>query len=322
MTEAEQVHNVQNLGYSEREAKFLRVVALHSGYFIRRQYTPQRGQLADTLCKRVLHHGHAVLSKFTGKTELYHLKGKVVYIALGEEDNKHRRPHDAYWLRGKLMGLDYVLDHPELEFFPTEEAKIQYFCSRLGLDRSVLPARAFQGKDGTTTARYFIEKYPVYHDPASGKTGLLYLDDGLFTKSAFGAWLERHKPLIEALDSKIEVVYAAANERSGFPGAEKEFARVISSLPVEMLRYFDMQRDVELHGLAKRDMAWIDLFRSLRAKYAASNGQYAAWRKGHPAQRETSAALKTEVLPYSYLMLPKLKETTAGTPTMGVLDAV
>lgn len=33
-----QIQSIQTLGYSQAEAQFLRLVALHSGYFVRRQF--------------------------------------------------------------------------------------------------------------------------------------------------------------------------------------------------------------------------------------------------------------------------------------------
>lgn len=312
MTESQQVQNITQLGYSPREAAFLRLVALHSGYFLRRQYTLQRGQLDNVLCERVLRHKHCTQTTYNGKTELYHLHSKTVYGAIGEPENRHRRAHKITYLRTKLMGLDYALTHPELRFLPTEASKLEYFCGELSLDKSLLPVRLYHGKDGTSSPCYFIEKYPVYSNPSTGKTGICYLDDGLYTPDGFGNWLFRHKPLIEALGSRVEVVYVTTHEESGAIGAEKEFDRVIRSLPVEMLRYFEQERDVELNGLAGRDKAWLDAFRDLRGKYGGPDGHYPDWRKGNARKLETAATLKLTALPYSYKCLPKTDKKSGG----------
>ena len=44
MTLAEQTTNLQQFGYSHREASFLVTVALHSGYFLARQFAPRRAK--------------------------------------------------------------------------------------------------------------------------------------------------------------------------------------------------------------------------------------------------------------------------------------
>ena len=38
MTEEERIHNLRGFGYTTEEARFLGIVALHSGYFLRRQF--------------------------------------------------------------------------------------------------------------------------------------------------------------------------------------------------------------------------------------------------------------------------------------------
>ena len=38
MTNSDRINVLEQLGYSEREAAFLNLAALHGGYFLRRQY--------------------------------------------------------------------------------------------------------------------------------------------------------------------------------------------------------------------------------------------------------------------------------------------
>jgi hypothetical protein len=44
MSPAEQVNAVQRFGYTAREASFLVTAALHSGYFLTRQFILDRGE--------------------------------------------------------------------------------------------------------------------------------------------------------------------------------------------------------------------------------------------------------------------------------------
>lgn len=59
MNAQEQTAALQEFGYTPREAAFLALAALHSGYFLRRQFCPKRGKLADVLCRKVLARDHA-----------------------------------------------------------------------------------------------------------------------------------------------------------------------------------------------------------------------------------------------------------------------
>src|SRR5215831_17136544 len=54
---------IQTLGYSELEAHFLRLVALHSGYFVRRQFVrsvgAERGQRAQDFIEELVGRGRS-----------------------------------------------------------------------------------------------------------------------------------------------------------------------------------------------------------------------------------------------------------------------
>ena len=58
-----QIQAIQALGYSQQEAQFLRLVALHSGYFVRRQFLrateSRRGKRDQDFIDQLLARGHA-----------------------------------------------------------------------------------------------------------------------------------------------------------------------------------------------------------------------------------------------------------------------
>ena len=62
----------------------------------------------------------------------------------------------------RLLSLDYVLEHPELPWLPTEQEKVAFFDS-LGIDRRRLPKRLYHGANGNQT-RYFALKLPIAAD--------------------------------------------------------------------------------------------------------------------------------------------------------------
>ena len=303
MTEEKQVSNISNMGYSESEARFLVKAALHSGYFLRRQFSPNRGRASYVLCQRLLALKHARVSQYYRRAEVYHLGSKPFYFMLGEPDNRHRRDRDIIDLRSKLMGLDYVLSHPEWRFLATEDSKVEYFCGELGIDRMELPGQVYKDRHGAFTKRNFVEKYPIYINP-DGVVGLCYLDDGMYTRSTFAPWLARHRSLIQALGAKAEIVYVAS-EDSGFAAAEREYRRIFTTVPPELSRFLAMRAEAEAGGLEARPIAWLEAYREL----------FARW--GHqPSQIVTPAVtgFRTEVLPYSYKALPSLDQTTLARP--------
>ena len=62
MTYRERIAAVRAMGYTTREAGFLEFVALHSGYFLRRQYNQfldrKRGGTAAALIRKLLQKEH------------------------------------------------------------------------------------------------------------------------------------------------------------------------------------------------------------------------------------------------------------------------
>ena len=79
-------------GYTDREATFLYLTAVHSGYFLRRQFIEcvhrERGGVATNLLRKAMKLGHvATLPCFEGRF-IYHLHGKQIYRALDQSDSQ------------------------------------------------------------------------------------------------------------------------------------------------------------------------------------------------------------------------------------------
>src|SRR5436305_11955927 len=125
LTELEQQAALVRLGYSEREAEFLRKVALHGGYFLRRQYCQfldkRVGGTAAALIEKIIDRAHGRVTTYANNTQVYHLSARPFYASLGQEDNRNRRERQPITINTKLMSLDYVLAHSDREFLPTEQ---------------------------------------------------------------------------------------------------------------------------------------------------------------------------------------------------------
>src|SRR5262245_23126981 len=143
---------LRRLGYLEREAAFLHLVAVHSGYFIRRQYADflgqKRGRPDADLVEKVLRRGHARPLAYAYRPVLYHLCTRRFYRAIRQPENRHRRERSPSAIRAKLMALDYVLAHPGRRFLGSEKEKVTFFTEELGIDRAKLPSSAYAGTPG------------------------------------------------------------------------------------------------------------------------------------------------------------------------------
>src|SRR5437899_2634403 len=93
MTDSNRLRALTRFGYTEREAEFLSRAALHSGYFLRRQYGQFLGQensgTIAQLIEKILEREHSEVITYQQKTHIYHLCARPFYAALGQSDNRN-----------------------------------------------------------------------------------------------------------------------------------------------------------------------------------------------------------------------------------------
>lgn len=190
-------------GYSEREAAFLYIVAVHSGYFLRRQFCEfverQRGSISTHFLHKASNHDLIRAMDVDGRHFVYHLCGKSLYRMFDEPDSQHRRVKSGGEILRRLILLDYVLRHLATEqFLETEEAKRRYL------------SQAGAGGDTIAAAFSFGEPVPisVQRDDQSGTVRFVFIDEGQRSLSKFERFLTAYKSLFHAL-SQAEVIYVS-----------------------------------------------------------------------------------------------------------------
>ena len=105
----------------------------------------------------------------------------------------------------RLLSLDHVIEHTGLPWLPTEHEKVGAF-EALGIERRLLPVKAYRGAAGTTR-RHFPVKLPVALD--AGRAVFVYADPGHETATALRSWGDAHRRLWDALRERgrsVEVV--------------------------------------------------------------------------------------------------------------------
>jgi hypothetical protein len=244
MTIENQIRTIQALGYSQPEAQFLRLVALHSGYFVRRQFLrymgAQRGKRAQDFIDELIGRGHACREVFRGDRHLFRLQSKVIYEALGEQDNRNRREHQPSTVRLRLMGLDFILEHPGYRYLMTQEEKLSYLFDQRGIDPQKLPARFFRS-NGTVTTRYFPDGFPQFVDDASPPAiSFVYVDDAQLSADTFRCYLGNCRNLFEALGTVNLIFVTTAPDR--FVIGQKALARFWTRARESAAPTFDLNR--------------------------------------------------------------------------------
>ena len=134
--------------------------------------------------------------------------GKQIYRELEIPHTRHRRETSLEVTRRRLLSLDFVLDHPELAWLPTEREKVACF-QQLGIELGLLPCRIYAGH-AKGQIHYFPLKMPVAMGPEAAV--FVYIDPGMGTRSELDSWREAHRPLWQMLREcgwRVEVVAVA-----------------------------------------------------------------------------------------------------------------
>ena len=213
---------LEPFGWTGRQAEWIALACLHSGVFIRAQWS----RFLDAHPEQVRRGVHSLIAQGAATEETVPgIKGigrvcrifsRQLYRALGAEDIRHRRTASEAVLMRRLLSLDYVLEHPDLPWLPTESEKIGAF-EALGIERRILPSRLYRGTAGNTR-RYFPLKLPVALE--AERALFVYVEPGHDTATALRSWGEAHLGLWRALSERGRSVEVVAVVRT-----LEEFAR-------------------------------------------------------------------------------------------------
>ena len=127
------------------------------------------------------------------------------------------------------MSLDYVIEHPELEWLPTEEEKVWY-CGDIGIQKDRLPKRIYTGAAGAVT-RYFPLKLPVAGGPTCT---FVYVDPGNDTSTEMQHWGRAHEHLWASMRERNIKIHVAAIGVN--PDADKRARAVLDGWALEEKR--------------------------------------------------------------------------------------
>src|SRR5579871_3441422 len=130
-----QLAPLRAFGYTEAEARFLYLVATHSGYFTVRQFLEfaqaKSGKRNAHLIERLFSQAHATAQGYRRRSCVYHLHSRALYDAIGKSELRNRRNHEIRHIKARLLALDYVLAHSENDYFETAKAKWRYLVETL-----------------------------------------------------------------------------------------------------------------------------------------------------------------------------------------------
>ena len=195
---------LEPLGWTGQDAEWIALVCLHSGVFTRAQfcqYFDTSRKRAERFVKPLIERKQAVEIEWpimNGGAKTCRISSKAIYRALGVENIRHRRPASNPVVMRRLLSLDFVLEHPGMNWLPAEAEKVEFF-QKLGLPLRLIPRRIYYGMAGNQK-RYFALKLPLAVDPET--VTFAYVDPGHQTDRELYSWGAAHGPLWDALRKK------------------------------------------------------------------------------------------------------------------------
>jgi hypothetical protein len=324
--EYDPISSLEAIGYLEREASFLYLVAAHSGYFLRRQYNRFVGRDGGTALERMLRkadrYNHIQVIECGRGWHIYHLKSKTLYAALERPHSQNRRIKGDAHIKSRLMVLDFVLAHLSANMLVEEVNKVDFFTTQCGVRSELLP-RSHAGR-----LMYFSDGFPILVSN-SGIPRFAFFDEGQATATRFERYLKQYQPLFAAL-GEFELIFVSDTE-SNSARAKAAFGRF---LPADRLRGVTpmtplgvdhfleflavrQQSEVGGRGVLSSDLKTLREGESL---YTSLEHQalYSAWKAGSTTvekvrhrflQTSMRVTFSTVVLPYRYPLDPTQPES-------------
>ena len=283
---------IVELGYTPEEAWFLYVVATHSGYFQPRQVVTANGAVCDKraqrLTEKLKRRGQVAWREYQGMGGVYRLLSKTIYCRIGKTDPRRHLRHSAEYIRTRLLLLDFILEHPQYDYFETETDKLAYFCERRGIPKEILPGRTYPSASGAPpTYRYFVDKFPLFLDSSSPvpMVTFSYIDPGQAGLAGFPHHLRRYRGLFSRLGDFVFLYVSdspahLAKAGECFDSLVKRGARDAATKDVCL--YFERRRAWQQKQYARLSTEDLEALQNAKERYTSDELErlYASWISG------------------------------------------
>ncbi len=249
MTFDERVVAVAKKGFTERQARFLTTVMLHTGVCVPRQYARfcgiVYGEKMRKFFAKLVRLGYASMYDCRhNRARIYHVNQRALYAAIGEADSRLRRPLTLNHAIQRLMVLDAIVEDPDLVWLGTAEEKAAHLTALTRIARADLP-HVTVGQGDSKIVRYFPERLPIgIHLAGRGVVVYVVSDPWL---DDFRVFLERPAASLRALPAwTLRIVVPPQFRGIGQTAKQVVWNQLLTPLKppvIEELRwYFEMAR--------------------------------------------------------------------------------
>src|SRR5580658_6716259 len=288
------------LGYTEAEARFLYIVATHSGYFVARQFLAfteaHWGKRTTLFWNKLQTKRHARTECFPKSGTVYHLFSRRLYRQIDRENIRNRRQHEIEYIQRRIGMLDFVLFHPQWKYLETEPEKVSFFCDQLKVPNHSLPSKIYHGqRTSQPTVRYFVDKFPMFlANDASSPSPVVtftYLQGLEARLTELVRHLEVYLPLFRQL-SEFRFLYLARVD-SHFENAKQLFNSLVSiplgsDVSADLLRYFQIRKTWDLSRYASLTEADLIFRNQAKTRFAGPRFEhlYRVWKVGRVTESD------------------------------------
>ena len=239
----DQLAPLRSFGYTEVESRFLYLVATHSGYFTTQQFLDfaqaKSGKRNANLIHKLFSQGHATAQRYRRRSCVYHLHSRALYDAIGKGELRNRRNHEIRHIRARLLALDYILAHPENDYFETAEAKWRYLVEVLKV-----PEGIFRPETDESDWITFPDRFPIgISQPTTQSIPVViftYVDSEHVGLAPFVKHLRTYRRLFVALPH-FQFVYISTASKEQNEAAELFALLIQGSGLADLRRHFDVK---------------------------------------------------------------------------------
>src|SRR5580700_7175874 len=286
------------LGYTEAEARFLYIVATHSGYFVARQFLAftdaHWGKRTTLFWNKLQTKRHARTECFPKSGTVYHLFSRRLYRQIDRENIRNRREHEIEHIQRRIAMLDFVLLNQGYQYLETEPEKIRFFCNQLKVPNQFLPSKIYHGqRTSQPTVRYFVDKFPMFlgSNSSSPVVTFTFLHGAEANHREFVHHLEAYLPLFRQL-SDFRFLYLARVDFH-FQKAKELFDSLVaiplgSDVSADLLRYFQIRKAWDLGRYTSLTEADLIFRNQAKTRFAGQRFEhlYRGWKVGRVADSD------------------------------------
>jgi hypothetical protein len=303
---------LQALGFSESEARFVYLVASHSGYFVARQFLgftgSHWGKRTTLFWNKLQSSQFARTYRFEYGGTVYHLFARKIYRQIGHEHLRNRRDHEFEYVTARIAILDFVLGNLDNQYLETEPDKVAYFCSELKVPASSLPSKTYGGRHIVKpTVRYFVDRNPMFFSAEVATSRIVtftYIQGPQANLAGFVHHLQTYLSLFQEL-SEFRFVFLARAD--GLFVKASELFRDLVTIPLQanpaedLLRYFAIRKAWDLAkytSVTEGDL----IFRNLaKERFCGPRFEhsYHAWKVGRMSDAQIREDLRGSDKPHA-----------------------